>query len=306
MFLLFFTHSSSFVVEPYCFEKYRDPVHTGNPYTTFVSSVPRINHQEETPITITEKPVVTVTLKQNEIAKYLVDNGYAKQDKANNIQNRIKITKSISAVFNEFGCQDMSKDFYGLPEDQKNLNNFWNKIITRDAVVVKGTKSGDNVTLKLKRVSGIMKKRWSKVGTTSRTKTYWCQVKKQDCGFKPTQESGMYKVTKQEYQCKPEQVSQYECSMVTTQEYKCSMEPVSGYQCTGFGMSQKCGFQTTMQQKCGYKPVQKQQCGYKTKTQQKCGFYPVEKMEWGTRTVDKYRCEDKLENTFFADPYPCV
>ena len=303
MFLLFFAHSSSIVIEPYCADKYFKPNIIGNPYTQFVSGVPGINHHEETPISITEKPVVTVTLKQDEIAKYLVDNGYANQEKANTIQKRMKVTNKISTVFNDFGCQDMSTDFYKLPDNQKNLNNFWNKIITRDAVAVKGTKSGDNVTLKLKRVSGTMKKRWSKVAASTNWKSYWCQVKVQDCGFKPTEKTVYEDVTKKEYQCKPQQVSRYQCSMVPTQEYKCTNQPVTSYQCTGFGISQSCGFKTTYQQKCGYQTVTKQQCGYKTVTEQKCDFYPVTKKEWVKKTVSEYRCDDKLENKFFNDPY---
>ena len=248
-----------------CFMRDIPPTISGNPYTDYVSSqfLPNINLRQETPISITEKPVAEVTLKTAEVSNYLINNGFADKATADKIQQRIKLTKTVSTSFNDFNCDDMSQNFNSLAKDQKNENNFWNKIISRSATLVKATRTNDTVQLKVKKVYGSMSKRWASIYSSTQTHMYWCTITDQDCGMKPVQE--------------------YKCETVTTQQYKCSSQPVSSYQCTGFGTTRSCGFKTSYQQKCGFQPVQQQKCGMKT--------------------VQKYKCETKTSQKMFTKPY---
>lgn len=268
MFCFFFSSVLS-IQTKMCFGADKTPVKKGNPYTEWVSNVPSINLHEETPISISEKPAVTVTLNLSDVASYLVNNGFATQNTANKIQRKLNFSSKISNRYNDFACQDMSKDFFGLQNDQKNLNNFWNKIITRDAVIVKGTKNGTSVTLNLKRVSGQIKKRWAKVNYKVLGHTYWCTVTDEDCGMK------------------------------TTQKYQCKTVTKSEYQCTGFGKSRNCGFKPVQKQECGYKPVSEYRCDKKTSQKMYTDFYRLYNIGF-TDSWNKTEIEDmfnSVENT---------
>ena len=264
------------------------PTISGNPYVDYVSTqyIPNINLKEETPISITEVPVTTKTVPLSQVSSFLVSNGYSTQANADKIQSRLKFLTSISSSFNDFDCNDMSSNFNNLASDQKNENNFWNKIISRSSTLVKATKQGDNVTLTVKKVSGTMRKRWSKVISQANTHMYWCTVTDDDCGYKTEQ--------------------QYKCETVTQQEYKCSQQPTQSYQCTGFGLSRTCGFKTTYQQKCGFQPVQKQSCGMKPVQTYRCDKKSSQKMFTKTYYLYKVAFTDSFNSTEVQDMFTSV
>ena len=138
---------TSRIISRYCFGKEIAPIKKGNSLVDWVSKryLASVNIHEETPISIKEMPMKDVTLDINKISAYLVDNKYATKKLADQIQNRFKLTNSVSSAFNDFSCDDMSQKFKSLPSAQKNVNNYWNKIISRSAVLIKGTKHNNTV-----------------------------------------------------------------------------------------------------------------------------------------------------------------
>ena len=264
------------------------PTVQGNPYVDYVSEqyVPNINLKQETPITVSEVPVTTVTVPLTQVSSFLVSKGYSNQANADKIQSRLQYLNSISSSFNDFDCNDMSSNFNKLASDQKNEDNFWNKIITRSATLVKATKIGNDVNLTVKKVSGTMRKRWSTLASHTETHMYYCIVTENDCDMKTVQE--------------------YQCETVTQQEYKCSNQPVSSYQCTGFGLDQKCGYQTTYQYKCAYEPVQKQSCGMKPIQKFQCDM--VTHQEPFTKQYNLYKVAftDSFNATEIEDMFTSV
>ena len=204
----------------YCGGADRPPTFSGNSLLDWVSEdyLSKMNVQEETPIIIEELPIKTYTIAVDQISETLVNQGYATKELGDKIQNKMKFTKKISTSFNDFGCNDMSQNFFSLPDSEKNVNNFWNKIISRSAVLVSAEKLNNTVSLKVKKVNGQVKKRWAKLLAQSRTHSYSCTVTREDCGYKPVRT----------YQCKRERVGsgsslRYEnkCGYVTEQQYKC-------------------------------------------------------------------------------------
>ena len=194
------------------------PTVRGNSLTKYVSEeyVAKINAQEETPIQIEEKPAKEFTILVDNVSELLVKEGYASKELADKIQNRFKYTGNLSASFNDFGCNDMSSKFNSLPDGQKNVNNFWNKIINRAAVLIIGHKVNNSVTFKVKRVAGQIKKRWAVLNKQNQMHSYPCTVEYQVCGTHP----------KSEHKCSYEYDSKLKkstrkCKNVITYEYKC-------------------------------------------------------------------------------------
>ena len=203
-----------------CFGRDTIPDIRGNSLVDWVSKkhIANFNIHEETPITVDEKPVKEYTLAVDKISETLVKDGYTTKDLGDKIQERFKFSKKIATSFNDFGCEDMSHNFYSLSGSEKNVNNFWNKIINRAAVLIKGEKINNTVTFKIKRVSGQIKKRWAKLSEKSEMHTYWCTVNIEDCGLKPVKK----------YECKTVKVGsmtkgKYErrCEWIQRSEYKC-------------------------------------------------------------------------------------
>ena len=264
------------------------PIVNGNPYVDYVSNqyIPNINLQQETPITVTEVPVATATMPVSQVSSFLVSKGYSNQANADKIQSRLKYLNSISSSFNDFDCNDMSSNFNKLADNQKNEDNFWNKIITRSATLIKATKTGNNVNLTVKKVSGTMRKRWAKVISKTESYPYTCTVKENKCGYKIT--------------------NQYKCETVTKQQYKCTRTPTSSYSCSGFGTSRKCGFKTTYTNKCGYTPVTSQSCGYKPVQEYKCETVSTPKAYSKTYSLFKVTFTDSFNKTEVEDMFTSV
>ena len=129
--------------------------------------------REETPIEITETPIMTLKTNVNDVSKELIKTGFVEIKAANEIQKRMKTTKIISKAYHSFECQDMSKDFFKLRAFDRSLDNFWNKIIKRKAVLVKGQRTGDEVEFNIKQIEGLMKKRWGKFSLKSESPEKW-------------------------------------------------------------------------------------------------------------------------------------
>ena len=207
------------------------PVITGNSLVDWVSSekyLASVNIHEETPISINEMPVKEVTLDINKVSSFLVDNKYATKQLADQIQNRFKLTNAISSAFNDFTCDDMSQKFKSLPSAQKNVNNFWNKIISRSAVLIKGTKQNNTVSLKVKRIEGQIKKRWAVVNKKRESYSYFCDVKEEECGHEYVNERVCRRVLKinprtgrsnYEDECKNELRPKWKCKTKTKTDW---------------------------------------------------------------------------------------
>ena len=223
---------TSRVLSTNCFGRDKPRIRTGNSLVDWVSSekyLASVNIHEETPISINEMPVKEVTLDINKVSSFLVDNKYATKQLADQIQNRFKLTNSISSAFNDFTCDDMSQKFKSLPSAQKNVNNFWNKIISRSAVLIKGTKQNNTVSLKVKRIEGQIKKRWAVVNKKTEKELYSCEVKVEECTHKVDRELKCKKVYKPDYktgrssyvdECKYETVPKDTCQTRTKYQTK--------------------------------------------------------------------------------------
>ena len=201
----------------HCFKE-SDPPRKGNSLYEWVSAeyVQKFNTREQTPVEITEIPLKEVTIAVGEVSSYLQKNKFASKELADKIQKTLQFSSSISSAFHDFGCIDQSSKFNSLPNNQKNIGNFWNKIITRSAVLVKANKINNSVTLKVKRVNGQMKKRWTKL--TEKKIKQWedCHINYRRCGDVTTKRNECH----YKYNVKTRK-SEYKCEMVDHKENKC-------------------------------------------------------------------------------------
>ena len=198
--------------------KEKDPQEKGNSLYEWVSAeyVQKFNTREQTPVQITEVPLKEVTIAAGEVSSYLQKNNFASKELADKIQKTLQFSSSISSSYNDFGCTDQSSKFNSLPNNQKNVDNFWNKIITRSAVLLKANKINNSVILKVKRVSGQMKKRWTKVAEKEIKQWNNCHIYYRRCGDVTTKRNEC----RYKYNTKTRK-NEYKCEMVDHKENKC-------------------------------------------------------------------------------------
>ena len=226
------------------------PIASGNGFYQWVSNLPNINLREETPVQITETPTKTVSLKLDEISNFLTSNGYSDKSLADDIQKRLRISAKMSTSFNTFNCDDMSSRFYSLDNSQKNEQNFWNKIITRTATLIKADRINNTVKMTVKKVQGQMKKRWAQINKKGLTSVAVCTTTTEICNYVTT----------------PKSV----CKNVPVQQQQCMMQPSTQRVCTGFGLSQRCTQKTVFKQNCKPITVYRMQCTMEQQKERKC------------------------------------
>lgn len=195
------------------------PIVYGNPFREHVSFVHcKLNNNYTEPIKVNEDPLSEATVKTNELASWLTSKGLLDENRANQLQNRIKISTKVGKIYHDMKCDDISGNFYNLPAKQQVEENFYNKLITRTSVLVQATRDGDNVHIVAKRVHGQTRKRLSGMNKKSDIYSEMCERVEKYCHYQP--ESKM----------------------------DCGMKPVSSYKCQGYPV--KCGYVTEQQFKC--------------------------------------------------------
>lgn len=178
----------------------------GNPLVEFVHSDFDPNYQVngETHIEIYEKPKTVVNLPIDDVEGYIRENDFGNLAQAKSIIKHISLTNSFKRSFNIMKCDDTKYEFDKLPAASKTYENFWNKNLSLSFLLVKGVKHAENntVTLKLKKVSGSIKKRKAeKLTKTSSVDTNVCYYIESCKGYKKVFHDGF--CVKPGYTCSP-------------------------------------------------------------------------------------------------------